>query len=305
MYTWHPNTLCWSFSSSREFERCRRAYFFWRFWGQDPRSSYRIYKLRQLTTLPALRGEVVHTVIADALRMAKSGEIMDLDAAKDRVTEELRRRFIESAKRMWEKPNRPVGKKMYEFTSLAEHYYGEEDAKDKAREARQIAWKCLENLMGSELWSELCSSDPSNWVEIEEEQYHSFDLEGIQVHSRIDFAHTNGTPTIIDWKTGEPSEDDHRQLLVYALYAGARWEWDPLGTTLSAVYLHPEVHIDSFIPTADDLRGAEEMIKESFARMLEVEPTYGPADREQFPFSENPRLCAWCNYREICVGAKR
>ncbi len=305
MYTWQPKTLCWSFSRSREFSECPRSHFFDRFWGQDPNTSYDIYKLRMLTTLPALRGSVVHMVIAEMLRSVREGSPLSLEEAKERVTTVLRERYMESAKRLWHKNNRPPGRKMHEFTSLFEHYYKTPNVVEQARDARRIAWTCLENLAGSDFWNRLTQSDPSAWIEIEDAEFHSFDLDGIQVYARPDFAQSGSSPTIVDWKTGEPSDQDRRQLVVYSLYARFRWDWDPLNTTLSAVYLHPDFHVHSFTPTADDIQAAKSLIKEGFERMLELEPTVGPAKMETFPMSRDLHRCRWCRFQEVCVGARR
>jgi len=305
MYTWQPKTLCWSFSKSREFDDCRRAYFFDRFWGQDPNTSYDIYKLRMLTTLSALRGSVVHAVIAEMLESIKAGSPLSLESAKERVTDILRERYMESAKRLWHRSHRPPGRRMHEFASLFEHYYRTQDVAEQARDARRVAWSCLENLVASDFWSQVTHSDPSTWIEIEDAGFHSFDLDGIQVYARPDFARSGSPPMIADWKTGEPSDLDRRQLVVYSLYARHRWQWDPLRTALVAVYLHPDVTVDGFTPTDDELRDTEASIKNSFERMLELEPAVGPATMEDFPVTEDCFRCRRCRFQELCVGARR
>jgi len=303
MDTWQPATLCWSISKYREFERCRRAYFYNRFWGQDPKTSYQLYKLRMITTLPELRGEVVHSVITEMLRSIKTGQAISLDAAKERVTDLLRQRFIESAKRLWHRDNRPPGRRMCEFTNLFEHYYKFPDAVERVREARLIARSSLDALTSSQLWSEIVSSGPSKWSYNDEDTFQSLDLDGIQVYTKIDFAHTNGIPTIIDWKTGEQTDQDREQLMVYALYAKSRWDWNPTQVQLSAVYLYPEFTTYSFTPEADDLLKIERLIKTSFEKMLRLESAHGPANIDLFPPTENTAFCQLCRFREICSAS--
>ncbi len=300
MDTWQPATLCWSISKHREFERCRRAYFYNRFWGQDPKTRYQLYKLRMMTTLPALREKTVHTVIAKMLHSIKTGQNTSFDAVKELLTDFLRKCFIESAKRLWHCDNRPPGRKMHEFTNLFEHYYKVPNAVERVREARRIAWSCIENLISSQLWNQIIGSDPSRWLEIEKETYRSFDLDGIQVHAKIDFAHKNGIPTILDWKTSEQTDLDREQLIIYALYAKSRWDWNPTQVQLSAVYLYPEFATDSFIPTTKDLLNIEKLIKTGFEEMLELEPAYGPANIDLFPPTKNTANCLCCRFREMC-----
>jgi len=261
--------------------------------------------MRNLVTLSKLRGQIVHDVIAEALKSLRYGVTITPRVAKDNVTAIIRERYAESAKKLWHVDNRPPGRKQSEITSLVEHYYHFSDLNERAREAQQVAWRCVENLFGSDFWAEIVGAGPSGWVEIEEGDFPSFDLDGIKVYTKIDLARSNGGNTIIDWKTGSPNEADRNQLTLYSLYAASKWKWDPCETRLAAVYLQPELRVETFTPTADELEGTREMVRESFARMMEVEPAYGPADIARFPISENLAQCAWCRFQGICEGAKR
>lgn len=301
---WQPSTLSWSCSQAGRFEACRRRYFYHRFWGQDPKLRWRMYEMRNLTTLSKLRGQIVHDVIAEALKSLRYGVTITPKNAKDNVTAIIRERYAESARKLWHIDNRPPGRKLSEITSLLEHYHHFPNLNERAREAQQVAWKCVENLIGSEYWAEIAGSSPSGWIEIEEGDFPSFDLDGIKVYTKIDLAHSNGANTIIDWKTGAPNDADKDQLTLYSLYAQSKWDWDPSETTLAAVYLQPELQIKTFTPTPDELEAVREQVKESFARMMELEPAYGPADISGFPISENSSQCAWCRFQGICEGSK-
>lgn len=191
---------------------------------------------------------------------------------------------------------------MSDFTSLFEHYYKIDDVAEQAREARRIAWGCIENLLGSTVWSEILASDPAGWKEIEEEEYHSFDLDGIQVYARIDFAHSCGPPTIIDWKTGSPSPEDRRQLVLYALYSQFRWDWDPLKTRLIAAYLQPDLRVDEFTAEPDEIEAVRGEVKRSFDEMMELEPAFGPAKIDDFPKTEGAHICRWCRFQAACAS---
>lgn len=304
MDTWQPATLSWSLSRKVHFDSCRRHYYFHRFWGQDPKLRWRLFEMRNLTTLTMLRGQVVHTVIADALMAAKAGKILDAAAVKKNVTTIIRERYGESAKRLWHIDNRPQGKKLSEITSLVEHYYGFLNMNERARDAQQVAWLCVENLVGSDLWQELVS-DTESWGEIDDAGFPSFDIDGIQVYAKVDFAHSNGTRTIIDWKTGAPSGDEKKQLTLYALYAQSKWNWNPKETRLMAVYLQPELTIETFTAAPEDLDAVESEVKQSFRQMMELEPAFGPADFNNFPMTGGANDCRWCRFQGICEGAKK
>lgn len=305
MRNWQPATLTWSFSRKREFEECRRQYFYNRFWGQDPRASYRLYEMRGLTTLAMLRGDVAHVVLAEALRAFRSGAAMTVEAAARRVTEIIRQRYMESKRRLWSHEHRPEGRKMNEFTRLLEHYYSFPDTDRRAVEARDVARDSVETAMKSGFWAELTATDPSKWIEIEEGQFSSFDVDGIQVYAKLDFASSGQTPTIIDWKTGRPDGQDRRQLVVYSMYARSKWGWEPERCRLVAAYLHPELDLLEFAPTEDDLEDVRREILASFEQMVELEPVHGPADVEKFPIADTAQNCGWCRFQGICEGAAR
>jgi hypothetical protein len=297
---WQPSTLSWSFSRKTHFDSCRRHYFHDRFWGQDPKTRWKLFEMRHISTLAMLRGAVVHEVISRALRSIRLGLDVDLETAKQSVSEIIREKYMESQKRLWHIDNRPPDRKASNITNLLEHYYEFPDIGERAREARAVAWQSVENLMGSDIWREIAASDPKRWMEIDEDSFPHFDLDGIQVYTKIDFAHCNGNPTIIDWKTGAESEQDRLQLVLYSLYARAKWEWELELTDLAAVYLYPEFRADLFRPTQEDIRAVKDEAKHSFGEMLALEPAYGPADIEKFPKTDNENNCHWCRFRGMC-----
>ncbi|MCE5314105.1 MAG: PD-(D/E)XK nuclease family protein [Armatimonadota bacterium] len=300
MESWQPSTLSWSFSRKNHFDSCRRHYFFHRFWGQDAKARWRLFEMRNLTTLTMLRGQIVHTVIAQALKSIRYGENIDAKAARDMVTAIIRERYGESARRLWHIDNRPRGRKASSITSLLEHYYGFPNMNERAREAQQVAWKCVTNLVESDFWREIADGDPKGWREVDEDSFPSFELDGIQIYCTIDFAHLNPSPTIIDWKTGARSIADRKQLTLYSLYAQRRWDWNPLETRLAAVYLQPELVVDSFSPTEEDIESITDEVRQSFDQMVELEPVFGNADIEQFPKTGGPSDCAWCRFQGVC-----
>ncbi|MCL5104917.1 MAG: PD-(D/E)XK nuclease family protein [Armatimonadetes bacterium] len=305
MDVWQPSTLSWSFSRKTHFDSCRRHYFYHRFWGQEPKLRWKLFEMRNLTTLNMLRGQVAHAVIAESLNSLRMGRAISIESAKERVTTLMRTRYMESAQRLWHIDNRPQGRKASDITSLVEHYYAFPDVVERAREARKVAWACLENLFASDFWTQATSASPARWMDIEDDSYPSFDIDGIQVYIRIDFAHSDGAQTIIDWKTGAPSEQDRKQLVLYSLYARSKWDWDPLETSLAAVYLQPEFKMDISSPTEREIGTVIEEVKHSFEQMHDLEPAFGPADIAAFPMTEDRSNCRWCRFQGACEGGHR
>lgn len=300
MENWQPSSLSWSFTRKGRFDTCARRYFYDRFWGQDPKIRWKLFEMKNITTLAKLRGGIVHEVISRALRSIRLGLEVDLETAKQSVHEIIREKYMESQKRLWHIDNRPPGRKASGITNLHEHYYNLPDIGDRAREARQVAWTCIENLLSSDIWKQIAASDPKQWMEIDEEGFPSFDLDGIRVFAKIDFAHSNGNRTVIDWKTGSPGTENRRQLTLYSLYSQAKWEWPPEETDLAAVYLYPKFTVDLFRPSIDDVDAIKAEVKESFEELLALEPAYGLADEEAFPTTDDKRKCEWCRFRKMC-----
>jgi len=266
---------------------------------------WKLFEMRNITTLAMLRGLVVHQVIAEALGALRDGDAITLDAARGRVTEIMREKLRESYYKAWHIDNRPRGSKASQFTNLLEHYYGFPDTDQRARENRAVGLACVGNLLESEFWASIADTDPENWKAMEDEGFPSFDLDGIKVYARIDFAHSDGSTTIIDWKTGASSDEDRRQLTLYSLFAQWKWGWDPLETKLAAVYLQPEFRVDDFRPAPEDIDDVNAFVKRSFNEMLEIEPAYEKADIKRFPLTDNIDNCHWCRFRGVCEGAAR
>lgn len=305
MDNWQPSTLSWSFSKKTHFDSCKRQYFYQRFWGQDPKTRWKLFELKNITTLTMLRGQVVHTVIAKALKSIRYGQEVTPKMVKDSVTAVIREKYAESAKRLWHIDNRPQGRKQADITNLLEHYYMFPNLNERACDAQQIAWKCVENLVESDFWKDIAAGSPSNWMEIDDDSFPSFDLDGIKVYTKVDFAHSDGQNTIIDWKTGAPSGNDRLQLTLYSLYGQWQWGWSPMDTRLAAVYLQPELNVEIFSPTPEEIEVVKETVRSSFQQMMDLEPVFDAAQIEEFPISDDPSECSWCRFRGVCEGARR
>ena len=260
--------------------------------------------MRNITTVTMLGGSVTHFVIAEALNAVRHGREIDSDWAKERITEILREKYIESAKQLWRMDRRPPGRKAASITNLLEHYYDMPEPENRIRRAREVAWTSVTNLLESELWTEI-TSEPAKWQTVDSDDFPHFDLEGIKVYATIDFAHTIGQPTIIDWKSGQPTAQSIRQLTLYSQYAQSAWGWDPFETRLRVAYLQPTLSVEERSPTQSDIDEVRKEAIDSFNKLAELEPPFGPADIDRFPIGEDPRNCAWCRFQGHCPGGKR
>ncbi len=295
----------WSFSLRTHFESCRRHYFYHRFWDQDPENKWKLLEMRNISTLVMLRGSVVHEVIAESLRAVKVGNEVSAEQAADRVTAKMRKKMRESYYKMWHISNRPPGTRQSQFTNLLEHYYGFPDTEERAREHRDIAQSCVRNLLDSDMWREIAATNHSLWQTVDDKPFF-FEIGKYKTCAKLDFAHCDNEPTIIDWKTGHAGAEDRLQLVFYSLCGEHTWGWEPTKTKLMAVYLYPKLEVQLFRPSREEVEEVTQLVMESCRQMLLLEPSGNElADINRFPLTQDIWNCRWCRFQGICEGAKR
>ena len=97
--------LSWSASRAREFERCRREYWYsryasWGWWQEKPRGPrYEVMVHKNLTSLPAFAGDCVHRAIARWFELRRSGTQMSAEELFEEARELFRDGWRQSAGR--------------------------------------------------------------------------------------------------------------------------------------------------------------------------------------------------------------
>ena len=96
------NVFSWSFSRARTFEDCPRKYWFhyygsWGGWNADadPRAR-ELYKLKNLTNLHLLAGDVVHRALERSLQALRRGAETEPETLVGWCKSEMQRGFAES-----------------------------------------------------------------------------------------------------------------------------------------------------------------------------------------------------------------
>ncbi|MGC8834015.1 MAG: PD-(D/E)XK nuclease family protein [Armatimonadota bacterium] len=296
-------TPWWSFALFRSFNRCKREFFYDFFWGQNERWKWCLYEMKRLRTLKAFRGTAVHDVIANLLEKSRRGERVNKDAALSELVDVLRRGYMESSSGWWNSDLRPPDLRLKDVTCLLEHYYRfEKDLVDaEFEEQLEYAKHCIENLFKLDVWKRLLQSNSKRWMAIDRTQPLSFDLDGVRVILKLDFACEFGSRRVVDWKTGAPSSDDRFQLALYSLYAEKQWGWSPpTSTKLTAVYLYPEASRAEFCVTEQDIQNVCALVKRSFAEMMEPVHRTGRPDENDYPRTESSATCPKCRFQGVC-----
>ncbi|MCK6461522.1 MAG: PD-(D/E)XK nuclease family protein, partial [Planctomycetes bacterium] len=147
-------------------------------------------------------------------------------------------------------------------------------------------------------------TDPADWLPME--TLDTFQFEGTKVYAVPDFAcRHRGEVILLDWKTGQPDERNADQVVLYALFAAARWGADPDRVRGAPVYL---LNGGEFAPravTPDDRARVAEMVRRSIAAMRGrlKDPVTNAAERPSFEPAPG-HACRSCNFRGVCAHAR-
>lgn len=294
--------LSWSASRAKEFERCRREYWYaryasWAWWKEKPPGErFEIMLHKNLYSLPAFAGDCVHRAVERWFHLRESGASMTAQDLFEQARDYFRAGWRQSSSEDWKKrPNKSI--------HLEEHHYQMEISKETTEKYRQLLEKCAQQFFNLPELEKVRSSDPESWLAVEGLDTYVF--LGTKIYAVPDFAmEEDGQYHIYDWKTGRPREEDLFQLHTYALYACEKWAADPESIHLHAVYLG-EGQVKSMPIQIDKLSEVQDRMSESVRAMMDLhyDPERDPLVQEHWPVSGAPQACRRCRFRGICDGA--
>ncbi|MFO7822087.1 MAG: PD-(D/E)XK nuclease family protein [Lentisphaeria bacterium] len=299
------NELTWSVSRDKLFRTCERAYYYnyygsWGGWDRnaDPHTR-KLYILKQIKSMPMWAGQIVHEVIAEALRgysMKKSpittGEL------QARARQKLRNGWVDAVDRAWlQKPKK---------NNLHELYYGNGKTlpPEQTERIKKRVYQCLQAFAGSTVLKEMLAASYMSWRPVD--TLDSFMLDDqLKVWCALDFAFVTpaGSLRVIDWKTGKERANDLRlQLACYAQYAQLEWMTPIEQQQLQAVFLPENARVSEYKISAEDLVSAKDTILNSAAEMRRklVKPEANEAREEDFTCCNDAATCRQCKFREVC-----
>jgi hypothetical protein len=298
------NELRWSHSRQRDWDTCRRVYFWakyahWGGWKRDADERTRTcYTLTKMMNLPMFAGHVVHAVIEKVLKDLRAGHTRSIEEWVNEGRRLLNEGWLASRQGKWRQdPKRNV--------NLFEHFHGLPVSEQDIVRTRDHVQRCIENFFALGAWAAIRGSDPGRWHSIE--SLESFNLGDFGVWVKIDFAMTDEFADLhlFDWKTGREDGDHRDQLLAYALYAHHVWGRRPGVIRLVPVYLR-ESRSEVIRVTREDLAAAEARILGACEAMANAcdDPVKNTASIENFPMIENRRVCARCFFQSVCFKEK-
>ena len=296
------NVFSWSKSRDEEFRECRRKYYYNRYaaWGgwdlKAPPRTRLFYVLRNLKNRWAWKGERVHHAIEMVLKHLRAGNPVSLPEAEQRLTETMRADYRSSkAKKYFEDPKKNLG--------LFEHEYEKPVTDETWKKIHDEAVGCLRNFCASAFYRELELEDKKSWLLIEDLE--EFDYSGARIYVKLDFARRkDGVIEIYDWKTGKSDTEASVQIGTYAMYAMQKWK-APLEEIRA--YLMNVGQPLSFAREAPMTASLLEETKSAIASSVDAmhklltDPVKNiPRPEGDFAYTENSRLCDFCNFRQAC-----
>jgi hypothetical protein len=315
--------LSWSVSRSGTFAACKRRYYCdyylsWNGWTRGvPERRTQAWRLKKMTRMPMLAGDVLHQAIAEFFDQKSEGREMLEDELVGFAVKKLREGYKQSRDGggLWR--SRPG-----QSTHLAEHHYHEACVDETTSAAGDYGKRYVQRLqegghffMTSPELASLHDLERSEILCVEgrdpgdraSKDLPTIELFGTKVFAIPDFAcktQVEGRPHywIYDWKSGTPREQDEFQLGVYTLYAMEKWGAQPGEVTCVDVYL-TSGELAAKQHTEMDLEAILGRIEASLAEMRAVHFDAGDTagDESCFPqVEQSSRECRTCNYRELC-----
>lgn len=301
------NDFSWSRSRHQKLEECLRAYHYhyyrsWGGWELDAAPDVReLYVLKKLNNRFTWSGAVVHDVIKRALIRIRHGRDVSAVREIDRAHRLMRHdwRFSWSREYWYQKYRK-------EFSGLAEHEYAVQVAPEEWKQNWEAAKKALEWFFQSR-WIPLARSlRREQWLEVDQDDFEraTFAFEGVKVYAMPDFAYRelDGTPVVVDWKTGKVREGYGEQVLGYALYMSAQHHVPVERVRASLVYLNEgleeTVRVDAASVEAFKARFRQSVA--SMRELLSVPAANMPKEMAAFAQTAELERCQHCVFRRPC-----
>ena len=313
----------WSYSRSRLFKNCPRAYYY-RYLLRNSDEAHRARVLGNLTTLQMAAGGAVDFVISRTLAAWRDkGELKtDLDEVGERL---IRRIIAESPHTVDAMRNCDQDAPKYDrhLPPLASDFYNIDLGAEFTERMVTRVMQCLHTFEQGEIWERLRGFGCSTWgplVQVDLERMPFFTLNRcIRVSAAYDFAlKLDSTVHIVDWKAGLHSEralrDASDQLTVYGLWAAAEYRVPIETVRTQAVWLSEGAPIWNPQPLNPDLASEtvdriQQEVAEEQTRLI---PVRNPdsnvvsyeVDPSAYPPNPSTSRCLECPFRKLCPAGQ-
>jgi hypothetical protein len=298
----------WSYSSHRMMRKCQRQYAFARLVAAhnatDP-NRREAYILKQLQSLAAWQGSIVHKVLAsDFLADLRAGRLPDATRLTDAAHNLATRQFAFSEARRYREPGMSKAAAGNDYCALFDHERGREVAPVALESTFATISDCFHNLAGKRAFLEELLSGYGHEAELRVR----FNLDDVNVESQLDlvFWRPDRGLSVVDWKVSrEETSENAFQLLTYAIAASRSQRWPGISATDIHLYeanlLKNEIRAHS--ASAERLEEAEDFIYRGVLgfKALLGNGTVSESDLEEFEVANKPTTCMYCNFGPLCI----
>ena len=284
----YTSLLGWSASRYDMFKLCKRQYYYNYYAKYDKEFPLdKLKYLKNLTSIALETGTIVHDVHETLFkRLQKSDEEIDQE------------RFFKYAFDLTEKN--------CSSKSFIEVYY-KEIVKVNSDELYDKVKLCLINLLGSDRFAWILNKaieSKNNWI-IEPPGYGETRINGLKAYCKVDFLYPiHDEVFIIDWKTGKQDEEKHRkQLIGYTVWASYHLGIAPSKINPIVSYLFPNYDEVKVRFTEEDIKDFSDKLLEETNEMYQYCSNINeniPIEKSLFSKTSNEKICAYCNYKELC-----
>jgi len=287
------NTVSWSASRISKLEQCPRAYWWhyygsWKGWERGAMGeARRAYTLKQILSLPAWAGKVVHEIIAvTIINFQTGGRWPSVEELHGGAQSMLRAQWIASL-RHWTDLHPKRG------TRLAPHERGEEVHRDETDALKVHVYGCLRAWREGP-WPSRIEAEKDSVGQPEAMRSVPHDC-GASVFAAPDLFMEG---QVVDWKTGTPRDSDLLQQKAYA-WAASTEQGRLVRSRL--VYLKDGAESDmSYEDTEQAVAEMDQQIGVDVALMRDMlNPDGETVDKERCEARPGP-LCRWCSFLELC-----
>jgi hypothetical protein len=243
---------------------------------------------------------VVHDAVKDALLDWRAGREVDPAAVEERVQKLMREDFKYSRTKLYGRQKYRKG-----FSGLVEHEYNEPVPEESWKQNWETVRGALAWFFASR-WPALARSlKPEQWLEVDAGfDVSTFTLDGVKVFAIPDFAYVeaDGTPVVVDWKTGKARDGYDEQVVGYAFYLSQRYRLPLERVRASLVYLNDGVEQQVRVSpeTVESFKATFASSSASMKALLADVATNKPRPAEDFPKTEEVSACARCAFRRPC-----
>lgn len=297
----------WSYSLQHALEQCaRRVAFSHVVASHNARDPERreAYLLRQIQSIPAWQGSLVHDVVAvqvrDALRWNRPIDPIALSAL---VYERATRQWAFSRARRYRLPGQSKAAAGDAYAVLDVHEHGDDPPDDVVGDVAAVALRCFTNLAAQENLLALLRTNDTLVAEVRL----SLSVEGVLVAATPDLVAAHGAAvTIVDWKVSVHDESRHaRQLELYAYLAFRSGRWSPrspqdirlfeVNLWRDHVYEHA-FDDDAMTRTGDAVVKGVAMLRAALG-----DGVYAHLRLDVLPIARRPEACRHCAFAALCL----